>query len=90
MQPIKIVSCETTGKSWVLWPHKASKHGLPAAIYVVEESATWVGGHAAGTHDGLRDGAAAPVCKRRVRAYWLAHDWVDAGRALPLDLTVQA
>ena len=83
MQPIKIVPCESTGEPWVLWPRNAAKHGLSKAIYVVEESATWGGGHVAGTHDGLRDGYASPVCKGRTRAYWLAHDWVDAGRALP-------
>ena len=83
MKPIKTVPAETTGQPWVLWPAKAGLHGLPQAIYIVEESATWIGGDAEGTHDGLRDGAQRSHCAGRVRAYWLAHDWVDAGRALP-------
>lgn len=83
MKPIRIVPAETTGQPWVLWPEKAGLHGLQKAIYVVEESSTWIGGDAEGTHDGLRDGAQRSHCSGRVRAYWLAHDWVDSGRPLP-------
>ena len=83
MKPVRIVPAETTGAPWVLWSGKASLHDLPRALYIVAESATWSEAAPAGTHDGLRDGEQRARCTGRVRAYWLAHDWVDAGHALP-------
>jgi hypothetical protein len=84
MKPIRIISAKTTAaRPWVLWADKASAHGLPRALYIVAESATWSEAAPAGTHDGLRDGEQRARCAGRVRAYWLAHDWVDAGHALP-------
>lgn len=83
MKAVKVVPCESTGSPWVLFPANAGKHGLPSAIYIVDETSTFRGGAPEGTHDGLRDGEAKAYCTGRTRAYYLAHEWVEAGNPLP-------
>lgn len=83
MKAVKTIPCESTGKPWILWPDSASKHGLPRAMYVVTETAQTREGDPQGTHDGLRDGAQRGRILGRVREYFYAHEWVDAGNPLP-------
>ena len=47
--------------------------------------ARWLGGDAAGTHDGIRDGAqtARVDMSRVVVQYCTAEDWIAAGNELP-------